>query len=170
MGTPVLVLSACFTSRQRICLQFPIPANHVWHYPIYLWPYSLAFSLFSTPITAEDFAQLDTSSSHWVPCQHPLKSTGIWLPCLMRARWGSFMTVEATCKGSQGTAGSRSPTLHYQIPLSPISMWKGFVRSHKHIMTGNCGLQQDRQQFHLDGTLELDCPKDHSRKPSYILL
>lgn len=73
MGTPVLVVSVCFASRQRMGLQFLIAANHVWHYPVYelrAW-HSLCSLL--TPITAEDFAQLDTSSSHWVPCQHPLK-------------------------------------------------------------------------------------------------
>lgn len=153
LGTPVLVVSVCFTSRQRVSLQFPIPAKHVWHYTpseLTAW-HSLCSPL--TPITAEDFAQLDTSSSHWVPCQHPLKSRGIWLLCLMRARRGSSATVEATCKGSQGTAGSRSPTLHDQISLSVCE--RGY-RSYKHITTGNWGLQQDRQQFHFNGTLELD--------------
>lgn len=117
-----------------MCLQFPTPANHVW--PLSYKP-SACCSPCSplTPITA-DFEQLHTSSSHWVPCQCPPKSVGVWLLCLMRSRWGSFVTVKATCTGRQGTAGSRSPTLHRLIPV-PISEWKGLVRSYKPIMTGS---------------------------------
>lgn len=116
-------------------LQFPIPANHAW--PLSCEPsacHSPCPPL--TPITAEDFEQLDTSSSHWVPCQCPPKSVGVWLLCLMRTRWGSFVTVRATCKGRQGTAGSRSPPL-LDLISAPHQCVKGFVRNYKPIMTGN---------------------------------
>lgn len=149
-------------------LQSPIPANHVW--PLSCEP-SACHSPCSplTPITAEDFEQLDISSSHWVPCQCPPKSVRVWLLCLMTTRCGSFVTVKATCKDREGTVGSRSPTLHYLISV-PHQGGKGVWLELQTHNDWHLGLQQDRQQFHLDGSSELDCHKNHSRKHSYMLL
>lgn len=101
---------------------------------------TLCFPL--TPITAEDFAQLDTSSSHWVLHGCPVKSRGIWPLCLMRARWGPFATVEATCKGSQATTGSRSPTFisKYPFPYQYVNGLCQELQTHNDLQLGTTGL------------------------------
>lgn len=66
MGTLVVAVRERFANRQRMGLQFPIPANHVW--PLSYEP-SAGHSPCSplTPITADDSEQLKSLGSMSVP-------------------------------------------------------------------------------------------------------
>lgn len=163
---PPFWLSVCVLLEGR---GLPIPANHVWHYPVY--KLAAWHSLLSTHSNhSRRFCTVGHQFKLLGSMSVPTEISGNLAAALNESQmrpfcdsWSHLQRKSRYCWQQQS---------HFALPniSSPISMGKGFVRSYKDIMAGNWGLQQDRQQFHLDCTLELDCPKDHSRKPSYVLL